>query len=183
LKSLIQALIKFQSSVPLIPKNCVNPFFSQGAKKAMYADLATVIDVCKPHLNKSGLAVIQTLKVVDARDCLVTILAHESGECMESVIRLPEITDAQKLTGAITYFRRSSYLAILGLVGDEDDDGNSIVQNKPVQQSAPRQANDFNTTNLATAAQLGALKKMGIQYSEGITRSEASELIKSGNSK
>ena len=137
MKSLVPALIKFQASVPVIPKNCINPFFSQGGKKAMYADLATVIDICKPALNKAGLAVVQSMRIQEGKNCLQTVLYHESGEFIDSIITLPELNDAQKLTAAITYFRRSSYLAILGLVADEDSDGNELQspkQDRPQEQ-------------------------------------------------
>jgi hypothetical protein len=85
-----------------------------------------VIDTCSPSLNNNGLAVVQTLKAIDNKNTLVTLLCHESGETLESNIYLPDINDPQKLTAAITYLRRSSYLAIVGLVADEDDDGNSV---------------------------------------------------------
>ena len=129
MKSLVPALIKFQASVPVIPKNCINPFFSQGGKKAMYADLATVIDICKPALNKAGLAVVQSMRIQEGKNCLQTVLLHESGESIDSIITLPEVADAQKLTAAITYLRRSTYLSILGLVAEDEDDGNSVVGN------------------------------------------------------
>ena len=106
MKSLIPALVKFQQNVPTIPKTCVNPFFSQGGKKAMYADLATVIESCMPTLNKHELAVSQTMGFVAGVNTLKTTLFHSSGEFISSEIALPEINDAQKLTGAITYLRR-----------------------------------------------------------------------------
>lgn len=135
MKNLVSNLIKFQMAVPVIPKNNVNPFFSQGGKKAMYADLATVIDTCKPVLNKHGLAVMQTMFVQDGRNCLRTILADISGETMASDLFLPDIQDPQKLTAAVTYLRRCQYLAIVGLVADEDDDGNSVGSQEPPKHS------------------------------------------------
>lgn len=136
MQKLIPALVKFQQDVPLIPKNSVNPFFSQNGKKAMYADLPTVIDVCKPVLNANGLAITQTGQVESGKNILKTILFHTSGEFIESSIYLPDIADPQKLTAAITYLRRTAYLSICGLVGDTDDDGNSVgdAPNKPQNQ-------------------------------------------------
>jgi hypothetical protein len=106
----------------------------------MYADLPTVIDVCKPVLNANGLAITQLAQTESGKNILKTVLYHTSGEFIESSIYLPEITDPQKLTAAITYLRRTAYLSICGLVGDTDDDGNSVgAANKPQNQSQSTQ--------------------------------------------
>lgn len=187
MKNLISALVKFQKEVPTIPKNKVNPFFN-----SLYAELSTVIDTCSPSLNKHGLAVIQTIKAIEGKNILVTMLCHESGETLESYIYLPDINDPQKLTSAITYLRRSTYLAITGLVADSDDDGNSVSnQTQKVNNQVNNKVNN-NTqkTNLsvqnnllASDAQKNALTKMGIYYSNDITKSEASKLIELANKK
>ena len=176
MKSLFPALIKFQKNVKAIPKNKINPHY-----KNRYAELSAVIDVCQPALNEFGLAVFQTFRAVENKNILVTTLCHESGEVVESCIFLPDLADAQKLTGAITYLRRSSYLSILGLVADDDLDGNDAVDLPPLLSSqyptntpAPRPANVPST---ATDAQKGALKRMGIKFEENISKQQASYLI------
>lgn len=176
MKSLFPALIKFQKNVKAIPKNKINPHF-----KNRYAELSTVIDVCRPTLNEFGLSVFQTFRTVESMNVLVTTLCHESGEIIESCIFLPELADAQKLTGAITYLRRSSYLSILGLVADDDLDGNDAVDLPPLPSNqyptntpASRPANASST---ATDAQKGLLKRMGIKFKENISKQQASDLI------
>jgi len=179
MKNLIADLIKFQKEVPLIPKNCVNPFFSQGGKKAMYADLPTVIDVCKPVLNKNNLAVIQTIKANDGKNQLVTMLCHTSGETLESNIYLPDIQDAQKLTAAITYLRRATYLSIVGLVADDDTDGNDVPGTQPQQKTQANAAPNFqNVEKPASEKQKELVKK---NYPDmdvsNLSMKKASELI------
>jgi len=178
MKNIIQAVVKFQSQVPTIPKNCVNPHY-----RSKYADLSSVVDVCMPHLNKNDLCIVQQFGMTnDERNTLVTRLYHSSGEVIESTIILPEIQDPQKLTGAVTYFRRCSYLSILGLVADDDDDGNSTIkQTQPKQDFKPT----FNQNDVAGAseAQLNAVKKLyGKDYDvTNMTRNAASELIAAFN--
>jgi hypothetical protein len=186
MKNLFSSLIKFQKSVKAIPKNKVNPFYN-----SKYAELSTVIDVCQPALNDSGLAVIQVMKILpeSGDNVLVTMLCHESGETLESNIFLPKITDAQKLTGAITYLRRTSYLSILGLVADDDMDGNDLVEpkreiNLPKKQEIVKPAFQVESIGqqrplqgAASDAQKNALRKMGIKFEENITKDEASRLI------
>jgi hypothetical protein len=190
MKNLFLGLIKFQTKVKPIPKNKVNPFYN-----SRYAELSTVIDVCLPALNDSGLAVVQIMKILpeSGDNFLVTILCHESGETLESSILLPRISDAQKLTGAITYLRRTSYLSILGLVADDDMDGNDLVDpNKsidiPKKPDQPKPAFQVDSIGqqrplqgAASDPQKNALRKMGIKFEENITKSEASKLIEEAN--
>lgn len=172
MKNLITALVKFQKEVKAIPKNKKNPFFN-----SFYAELSTVIDVCSPALHANGLLIVQTLKVQDGKNVLVTLLCHESGEILESHIYLPEIQDAQKLTASITYLRRSSYLAICGLVADEDDDGNSVSNVTNNTQSKAVGA----VITPASDAQKSLLKRLGVQFSNDISKNEASKLIEQSN--
>jgi hypothetical protein len=190
MKNLFLALIKFQKNVKPIPKNKVNPFYN-----SKYAELSTVIDVCQPALNDAGLAVIQTMRILpeSSDNVLVTLLCHESGETLESSIFLPKIADAQKLTGAVTYLRRTSYLSILGLVADDDMDGNDVIE--PKKEIAPLKKQEqpkptFQVEGisqqrpmpgLASDAQKSALRKMGVKFSDDITKQEASDLIAQNN--
>lgn len=134
-------MVKFQTDVKTIPKTKINPFFSKNGTISKYADLAGVIETCKPVLNKHGLVVIQTMAVVDGKNHLRTTLADTSGESMVSDMLLPDIADPQKLTAAVTYLRRCQYLAIVGLVADEDDDGNSVGHQ---QEENRHSGNEYN---------------------------------------
>lgn len=184
MKQLIASLIKFQKEVGTIPKNKINPHY-----KSKYAELSVVIDVCQPALNLSGLAVIQTIKTQNEDNILVTHLLHESGESISSEVFLPRIADPQKLTAALTYLRRASYLSIVGLVAEDDLDGNDAIegQHRQSQQTAPQnqfkqQSSSTQTTSApASDAQKNALRKMGIHFQDNITKNEASNLIAQGN--
>jgi hypothetical protein len=68
-------------------------------------------------------------KLETGKNTLKTILLHSSGKTIESEIELVcmDRNDPQKLGGAITYMRRYSIIAMLGLE-QEDDDGNSASQ-------------------------------------------------------
>lgn len=184
MKSLVASLVKFQQEVPLIPKNCINPFFSQGGKKAMYADLATVIESCKPAMNKHGLAIMQTMFTLEGRNCLRTVLADSSGESVQSDLFLPEVPDAQKLTAAVTYLRRCQYLAILGLTAEDEDDGNSVVGNKAPKEEKLQGGKEFP----ASEKQVNLIKSLcqrknyePLSPLTGITGKQASALIEKLN--
>ena len=127
INELAVALVKAQGEFSAVPKTSVNPFF-----KSKYADLATVVETATPIVTKNGLAVSQHLAYDGEMDTLTTYLIHNSGQYISSTMRL-HLTkvDAQGQGSATTYARRYAYMAVLGLVADEDDDGNK-AQLKPV---------------------------------------------------
>lgn len=125
LKDLFSALAKAQSEMQTAGLNSNNPYF-----KSKYADLAEVVRVSRPALAKNGLSVMQQiLPNEDGQNILHTILAHNSGQWIESRMRiLPSKPDVQALQSYITYIRRSAYSALIGVVvSDEDDDGEVAV--------------------------------------------------------
>lgn len=115
---LVEALVKFQGEVGSIQKKSV------GVHGAKYAQLADVMKEVLPALNKNGLAVTQWPTQIEGQPALRTILHHSSGESIEDTMPLilPK-QDPQGQGSAITYARRYSLASILGLVIDEDDDG------------------------------------------------------------
>ena len=125
LNELFAALAKSQAEMKTAGLNAQNPYF-----KSAYADLAEIVRVSRPALTKNGLSVIQQIMPNDdGQNILHTILAHSSGQWIETRMRiLPSKPDVQSLASYITYLRRYSYAAIVGVVSaDEDDDGEVAV--------------------------------------------------------
>ncbi len=123
---LAAALSKAQSELRGAKKSSVNPFF-----KSDYADLDTIIKSCFPQLTKNGLSVIQGNDTCDKGSFYITtMLLHESGQWIKSKLKMPigGKKDAQAVGATITYARRFSLSAMVG-IAQTDDDGNSI-QNK-----------------------------------------------------
>jgi hypothetical protein len=89
-----------------------------------YADLATIMDTVRAPLAKHGLAVTSRLEMNPSGSgpmLLHTALIHESGESVESLYPIMA-GDAKTMGGAITYGRRYSISALLGIAADEDQD-------------------------------------------------------------
>lgn len=134
LSNIAAALAKAQAEIKNPIKNQVNKGV-QGAPK--YANLEdTLQDYVRPVLTKHGLAVYQSIKTDDnGRVGVNTVLLHQSGEFIESdyvfcEIKIPtnsngkEILTQGQATGVnITYLRRYSLNAALGINGDKDTDG------------------------------------------------------------
>ena len=102
-----------------------------------YADLAEIIEHVRPVLAKHKLAVVQ-LTLAEQRNLLVTRLIHESGQYLESTYPLPSGVIAQEMGSAITYARRYSLCAILGIAADEDDDGAKAGNTEEAHEKALR---------------------------------------------
>ena len=120
---LATALSKAQSKMKGAKKGSVNPFF-----KSDYADLDTVIKSCFPQLTENGLSVIQGNDTCDRGSFYVTtMLLHSSGQWIKSKLKMPigGKKDAQAVGATITYARRFSLSAMIG-IAQTDDDGNSI---------------------------------------------------------
>ena len=140
-KEITLALTKFIQQVGTIEEK-------DTAQYGKFADLSTVLSTVNPALAANGLAVVHTTKVEDNKNILITNLLHTSGESITSEMLLPVNTGGRgnpmhQEGGAITYCRRYSLLAILGLnAGIPDNDGDfanptadkvtPINKNKPV---------------------------------------------------
>jgi hypothetical protein len=127
INELAAALVAAQSEFTPALKTSVNPHF-----KSKYADLETAISAAQPALLKHGIAVLQGSSgdVLASSISITTRLLHKSGQWIEDTLTLPAANrgnfDAQSVGSAITYGRRYSYMAMLGIAA-EDDDGNSSV--------------------------------------------------------
>lgn len=137
INELAAALSKAQGEMQAAIKDKINPFF-----KSSYADLGSVWDAARPVLSKYGLCVMQTTEMIpEGKIIMVTTLAHTSGQWMKSFLPLnPAKNDSQGIGAAITYLRRYSLSAIVGVVCDEDDDGETSVGRGKTQENTQPQA-------------------------------------------
>ena len=87
-----------------------------------YADLADVLAAVRPALAENGLAIMQPI-VWNGSPWLVTRLHHSSDEWIEGCYKLGEYERPQDFGSAITYARRYTLTALLGIAAEEDDDG------------------------------------------------------------
>lgn len=127
MKDLAAAMAKAQSEIKTALKDSKNPHF-----KSSYADLTSVWDACRAALTKNGISVIQIPNFAGEEVWLETMLLHASGDHITGRYPLrPQQQTPQGYGSALTYARRYSLAAMVGVVADEDDDGAAA--------SAPRQ--------------------------------------------
>jgi len=113
ISELAAALAKAQGMMENAVMNRINPHF-----KSKYADLAAIFDAARKPLSANGLAIVQTI----GDSVLHTRLLHTSGQWIASEHPLPMSGRPQEIGSALTYARRYSLSALIGIAADEDDD-------------------------------------------------------------
>jgi hypothetical protein len=124
--SIYKKLFEAKKEIGKISKDSKNPFF-----KSKYFDVNSLLEHVEPILQKHGLLLLQPIST----DCVHTeiIDIEEPSTRIQSYIKLPPLTDPQKLGSAITYYRRYTLQSLLGLQA-EDDDGNKASKPTPPKQ-------------------------------------------------
>lgn len=148
INEIMTALSKAQGKIQPASKDKSNPYF-----KSKYADLSSVWDACREALSDQGLAVVQTVGRSESGMVLVTTLGHSSGQWIRS--EMPIITaknDPQSLGSIITYYRRYSLSAMVG-VCPEDDDGEKA-------QAAYRKQEEPKTKKVISTIEVENLKSI-----------------------
>jgi len=142
---LFDALYDAQLEFPNVKKDAKNPHFS-----SRYVTLDQAKEELEPILRKHNLGVSQPAAGDgNGTGCTTILFLKGTGQWIAETLLLPSSgpgkespTNAQTGTAAVTYSRRTAYLAILGVVADNDDDGNSAVRgsSKPAQKASPAKA-------------------------------------------
>lgn len=122
MEQIAKALVKFQGGLTNPKAESTNPFF-----KSKYADLFTIWETIRKPLKDNGLSISQRYSTKEGGTGLKTTLFHESGESIDSWVPFMPAKDIQQFGAQTTYLRRFSLCAILGIVADTDDDGESAV--------------------------------------------------------
>jgi hypothetical protein len=140
LDKLFAALAEAQKEIGGALKDKKNPHFGSN-----YATLASVWDTWQEVGPKNGLALVQSVLDADRFSdtagpepigishkerqgiCLATLLGHKSGQYINAVSFFPaNKKDPQIYVAAVTYARRATLAAMVG-IAPEDDDGNTAA--------------------------------------------------------
>lgn len=115
---------------------------SGGSYTFEYTDLGGILDEAKRILKENGISVIQSAFTSDRAGHPVvsveTMLLHDSGEWVKSEpLQVPAAQSIQDMGGQITYMKRYSLSAMLGLATEKDDDANGASGNTYDQSNRP----------------------------------------------
>lgn len=118
------AFAKAQGMIENARRDRENTYF-----KNKFADLASIREAIREPLASNDLALIQFPRTRDNGVEIETMILHKSGQYMSETTFWPAgKSDVHGLASALTYGRRQSAMAILGVAPDDDDDGNAAVE-------------------------------------------------------
>ena len=142
LAQLYGALAKAQGDfLPLAKNREVEITMSKGGKfRFRYADLEAVLASTRPAMSRHGLSVHQVVEGVPDTPSseLVTVLAHEGGGTVRSVMPLPSNHggDIKNFGATLTYLRRYALTSLLCIAADDDlDEEGQEAMKMPARQA------------------------------------------------
>jgi ERF superfamily protein len=99
----------------------------EGERTFRYAPLSTGLELVRKSLGGQQIAVLQTTEIDRPSGMvnLTTILMHTSGEWISSDWPVCQLSDAsmpRRMGAALTYARRYSLFALVGIAGEDDAD-------------------------------------------------------------
>lgn len=155
MEKIIEALIKIQAQNIVIPKKRkIKILFKKQMRTVEYSypSLDDILQIIKPILTSLDLLLYHQIE----NNKIVTTLHHKSGECIKSIIDIPEDLSPQEFGSYITYMKRYSITAMLCLSCDDDDDGSlaekklnlanntKSYQTPAIKQDSPAKKSDNN---------------------------------------
>ena len=180
-ENIYSALAAAQAEFSAVTKNKKSTAFGNSVYR--YADLQSILDACRPALNRHGLFLTQRAEVEGTTVKVETIVTHVSGESLSSGVMVMtaqaggKISAVQATGSALTYARRYSLAAFLGVAADDDDDGNAAGggNEKPPKTFVLTQ----EMVDAAKAAAAGGVEAYKSYY-QSRPEIERTELSKSG---
>jgi hypothetical protein len=133
-KNIYIALAAAQAEMGPVVKGAVNPHF-----RSKYADLADVMQVALPALNKHGIAPWHSTVSADGAIIMRTTLSHGESDTHINcdVPLIVAKNDMQGMKSATTYAKRIGIESLTG-IAPEDDDGNAAAKAAPKSQPAKK---------------------------------------------
>ncbi len=121
--TLFMALLQAQADMPPIKEHDYNPHF-----KNRYAQYKDIVDTVRETLHAHGLLFFHQPSSTD--NALYTYIVHaKSGQWMRGALKLMPAQRTEQARGSsISYVKRYSLIAMLGLATRDDDDGNAASQ-------------------------------------------------------
>ena len=185
---LAEAMIQVQQTLSPALKDAQNTFTN-----SRYATLHLVMNACREALLEHGIWLTQYPVSVEANQLgLVTKIVHaETGQWQASLLTMPlPKNDPQGYGSAMTYARRYGLSALIGIVTENDDDGEMATPRREVENLgfSSRQIDNKNTNvdpkTMPPGNPLGVVnlpRLDGVQYRNGTSNDGKRCLLATGD--
>lgn len=149
------ALAQMQGALPTVPLDKENPHF-----RSKFASLAGIMEAIRPVLCRYGFSWTAPPRLTDEGNMVIaySLRWKDGSEVAGGDYPLPSNAKPQELGSAITYARRYAISAVLGIVADEDDDGNAA---QSAAQKATTPAANRGTAAAPADAMAGRFTMLG----------------------
>lgn len=162
----------------------VNPKKDTKGYNYKYATLDQVVEILRNTLPKYGLCYMQNpIPAAEGQVSVQTIVGHESGEHISSVLTMPMVTtgqnnSAQNYGGTLTYIRRYALTSVFGIESESDDDARGVDPPKKTADLRSAASDEPKKTEKKTKlpSQLAEEKKLIEQVKQRIVETETGEM-------
>ena len=138
---LAEALAKAQGimKAPKKDRTVVVRTKSGGTYEFDYATFDAIVESARGPLSANGIAFVQAAQIEGGQVVIETRLIHSSGQWLSTSLSAGQSESGPQALGSlISYLKRYSLSALLGIVADEDDDGNAATGNEARQKVSAR---------------------------------------------
>jgi len=144
-------LAAVKKEIGAISKDSTNPFF-----KSKYFDINGLLKHVEPLLEENGLLLLQPII-----DGLVSsqIIDIESGDKVDSSMKMAELSDPQKMGSMITYYRRYTLVSLIAGQAEDDDANAASKASKTPEKVWVNKGDKIWNAAIDKGATLDTLKK------------------------
>ena len=131
------ALVEAHKGFKPVSQSGTNPHL-----RSKYSTIADYLNAVQGALLANGICISQSVSKTEVGIAVTTKLIHTSGEWIESeACVLPvEKPNAQAVGSAISYARRYSLAAFLGIAANTEDDDGTAASKTAQQKASPSEA-------------------------------------------
>lgn len=153
---------KYMAVLNEVPNFVTDLTANAGKRTYQYLNLATILKTIKPIFAKHGLGFRQNVHSESFGDkaaygAVETIIFDEHDEMSVGDYPFVIVPDPQANGSAVTYARRYSLYAALGIFPDKDDDGAAMrdYSTPQVRKATAQEVNELNQLAQAAGTNLG----------------------------
>ncbi len=158
INELAKAMSSAQKEMKPASKDGLNPHY-----KSRYVNITSVWDAIREPLTSNGLTVWQDVISEEKSVSVTTRIVHSSGQWVEfGPLSIPLFKfDAQAIGSGTSYAKRYALCAAIGVVSEEDDDGEStLTPAQKMQRSSPPPSPIIHHPTVTQCKELEAILKI-----------------------
>lgn len=137
INELAAALAKAQGAFKPVKKSrtAIVPMKTGGKFQYNYADLSDIVECSREALSANELALTQSF----GDDGLYSVIVHSSGQWIKNwtPMQAAQGNGPQAFGSSLTYARRYGLSTLLGIVAEDDDDGEIAERSEPGKTAGP----------------------------------------------